>query len=79
MVKSESGIPQEIRLATSMEQALTGSDLALILTEWPEFARANWAGFINTMNEPRVVDARNALDRKKMVELGYLYDDLGRT
>jgi UDPglucose 6-dehydrogenase len=79
MVKSESGIPQEIRLVTSMEQALTGSDLALVLTEWPEFTRANWAGFINTMNGPRVVDARNVLDRKEMVELGYLYDDLGRT
>ena len=30
------------------------------------------------MNEPRVVDARNVLDRKEMIELGYLYDDLGR-
>ena len=79
MVTSESGIPQEIRLVASMEQALTGSDLALVLTEWPEFTRANWARFISLMEGPRVVDARNVLDRKEMVELGYLYDDLGRT
>ena len=51
---------------------------ALILTEWPEFTRANWTSLINLMNGPRVVDARNVLDPKEMVELGYLYDDLGR-
>ena len=77
-VKSEAGIPQAIRIATTIEQVVTDSDLVLVLTEWPEFTRANWASLIGLMNEPRVVDARNVLDRKEMIELGYLYDDLGR-
>ena len=77
-VKSEAGIPREIQIATTIEQAVTDSDLVLVLTEWPEFTRANWASLIGLMNEPRVVDARNVLDRKEMIELGYLYDDLGR-
>ena len=77
-VKSEAEIPQEIRIATTIEQAITDSDLVLVLTEWPEFTRANWASLMGLMNEPRVVDARNVLDRKEMIELGYLYDDLGR-
>ncbi|MBA52127.1 MAG: UDP-glucose 6-dehydrogenase [Acidimicrobiaceae bacterium] len=77
-VKSEAGIPQEIQIATTVEQAVTDSDLVLVLTEWPEFTRANWASLISLMNGPRVVDARNVLDRKEMIELGYLYDDLGR-
>ena len=78
MVKSESGIPQEIQIATTLERAVTDSDLVLVLTEWPEFTRANWASLIGLMNGPHVVDARNVLDRKEMIELGYLYDDLGR-
>ena len=77
-VKSEAGIPQEIQIATTIEQAVTDSDLVLVLTEWPEFTRANWASLIGLMNGPHVVDARNVLDRKEMIELGYLYDDLGR-
>ena len=77
-VKSEAGIPQEIQIATTIEQAVTDSDLVLVLTEWPEFTRANWASLIGLMNGPRVVDARNVLDREEMIELGYLYDDLGR-
>ena len=78
MVTSQAGIPQEIQIAMTIEEAMTGSDLALVLTEWPEFTRANWTSLIDLMNGPRVVDARNVLDRKEMVELGYLYDDLGR-
>ena len=77
-VTSQVGIPQEIQIATTIEQAMTDSDLALVLTEWPEFTRANWTSLINLMSGPRVVDARNVLDPKEMVELGYLYDDLGR-
>ena len=78
MVTNQAGIPQEIQIAMTIEEAMTGSDLALVLTEWPEFTRANWTSLIDLMNGPRVVDARNVLDRKEMVELGYLYDDLGR-
>ena len=77
-VTSQVGIPQEIHIATTIEQAMTNSDLALVLTEWPEFTRASWTSLINLMNGPRVVDARNVLDPKEMIELGYLYDDLGR-
>ena len=77
-VKTQAGIPQEIQIATTIEQAVTDSDLVLVLTEWPEFTRANWASLIGLMNGPHVVDARNVLDRKEMIELGYRYDDLGR-
>tara|TARA_B100000902_G_C26963245_1_gene741575 strand:- start:192 stop:692 length:501 start_codon:yes stop_codon:yes gene_type:complete len=78
MITSPTELPDDIGVAATIEQAMTGSDLALILTEWPEFTRANWANLIDLMNAPRVVDARNVLDRKSMVELGYQYDDLGR-
>ena len=78
MVNSPAEIGDDIRLAANIEEAMTGSEIALILTEWPEFTRANWSKLMGLMNTPCVVDARNMLDRKSMVELGYRYDDLGR-
>ena len=78
MVKSDSALPKGIELAQNLEQAITNSDIAVILTEWPEFTRANWGELRDSMNAPRVLDARNALDRHAMLDLGFQYDDLGR-
>ena len=78
MVKSDSALPEGIELAQNLEQAITNSDIAVILTEWPEFTRANWGELRDSMNAPRVLDARNALDRNAMLVLVFHYDDLGR-
>lgn len=79
MVNSTSDIPNEIEIATTIENAVNQADLAVVLTEWPEFASANWPVLADLMKSPRVVDARNLLDRDAMIELGFRYDDLGRT
>ena len=79
MVNSTSDIPSEIEIATTIENAVNQADLAVVLTEWPEFASANWPVLADLMKSPRVVDARNLLDRDAMIELGFRYDDLGRT
>ena len=79
MVNSTSDIPNEIEIATTIENAVNQADLAVVLTEWPEFASANWPALADLMKSPRVVDARNLLDRDAMIELGFRYDDLGRT
>ena len=79
MVNSTSDIPNEIEIATTIENAVNQADLAVVLTEWPEFASANWPVLADLMKSPRLVDARNLLDRDSMVELGFRYDDLGRT
>ena len=79
MVNSTSDIPNEIEIATTIENAVNQADLAIVLTEWPEFASANWPVLADLMKSPRLVDARNLLDRDSMIELGFRYDDLGRT
>jgi len=78
MVDSQTETLDDIRLVANIEQALDDSEMALILTEWPEFTRANWSKLIDLMDTPCLVDARNVLDRRSMIELGYRYDDLGR-
>ena len=79
MVSSTSDIPSEIEIATTIENAVNQADLAVVLTEWPEFASADWPVLADLMKSPRLVDARNLLDRDSMIELGFRYDDLGRT
>ena len=79
MITSASGISEEIEISTNIEEALSQVDLAIILTEWPEFALANWSKLAKSMNSPRLIDARNLLNRDAMLELGFRYDDLGRT
>ena len=78
MVKNEKGLPTTFALAPTIEEAVRASDIAVILTEWPDFNRANWAAMRNTMKAPRVLDGRNILDRSQMLEMGYDYQDLGR-
>ena len=79
MVNATSDIPSEIEIATTIENAVNQADLAVVLTEWPEFASADWPVLADLMKSPRLVDARNLLDRDSMIELGFRYDDLGRT
>ena len=78
MVKNEKGLPTTFALAPTIEEAVRASDIAVILTEWPDFNRANWAAMRDTMKAPRVLDGRNILDRSQMLEMGYDYQDLGR-
>ena len=78
MVKNEKGLPTTFALAPTIEEAVRASDIAVILTEWPDFNRANWAEIRDTMKAPRVLDGRNILDRSQMLEMGYDYQDLGR-
>ena len=78
MVKNEKGLPTTFALAPTIEEAVHASDIAVILTEWPDFNRANWAAMRDTMKAPRVLDGRNILDRSQMLEMGYDYQDLGR-
>jgi UDPglucose 6-dehydrogenase len=78
-VNSTSDIPKEIEITATIENAVDQADLAIVLTEWPEFASADWPALADLMKSPRLVDARNLLDRDSMIELGFRYDDLGRT
>ena len=52
-----------VELCDSAEEALEGADAAILVTEWPEFARARLGGDRATrMANPLVVDGRNFLD-----------------
>jgi len=54
------------------------ADILVVMTEWNEFRELDMPRLLNTMNEPKIVDARNVYDPVKMRELGFQYIGIGR-
>jgi UDPglucose 6-dehydrogenase len=64
--------------AQSIDQALTGADAAIILTEWDEFKSIDLAQAALLMNQKIIVDARNILDPAQLKEHSFAYAMMGR-
>lgn len=63
--------------ASSIEAVARGADLLLLLTEWQEFKQFDWARIRQSMRQPRIFDAKNALDRNKVIQAGLMYQGIG--
>ncbi len=59
-------------------EALAGADVAVVLTEWSEFAQLDVQRVARTMAQPAIVDARNLFDPAKLRAAGFSYAGLGR-
>ena len=57
--------------------ALTGADVAVIATEWPEFRDLDWERARWLMAVPLVLDGRRLLDPARMAALGFRYERVG--
>jgi UDPglucose 6-dehydrogenase len=64
--------------ATSVDEAVEGSDVVLVLTEWDEFATADADRLAGLAATPRVVDARGKLDPQRWRDAGWAFAGLGR-
>jgi UDPglucose 6-dehydrogenase len=58
--------------------ALDGADALLILTEWNEFRRPDFARMKRQLREHLIFDGRNLYDPDEMAELGFRYHSIGR-
>jgi UDPglucose 6-dehydrogenase len=63
--------------ARSAMEALEGADACVLVTEWEEFLRLDWARVKQVMARPIVLDGRNALDGASLAELGFTYEGMG--
>jgi len=68
-----------IELCASAESALEGADAAILVTEWPEFAKLDWEALRATMATPLVIDGRNFLDPERLRDAGFAYEGIGRS
>jgi len=57
--------------ADSMEEALTGADLTVVLTEWDEFTTADPAELRAIVSGRNVIDGRNCLDASAWSRAGW--------
>jgi UDPglucose 6-dehydrogenase len=73
-----SKVAPELSLAESASQALVGADIAVLVTEWPEFVELDPRRVGDLMAHKRIVDARNVLDPAQWRAEGFHYSSLGR-
>jgi UDPglucose 6-dehydrogenase len=62
----------------SLEEAVEGADLVMLLTEWDEFRQADPEVLGRMVRQRKVVDGRHALDASAYRDAGWEYRALGR-
>jgi len=68
----------DLRYRETIEDAVAGAELILLLTEWPEYVGLDPAELKSLVDQPRVLDGRNALDPDVWRAAGWTYRALGR-
>jgi UDPglucose 6-dehydrogenase len=67
-----------IRCASRNYDALEGAAALLILTEWNEFRRPDFARIKRLLKEPVIFDGRNIFEPKDLQRRGFKYYSIGR-
>jgi UDPglucose 6-dehydrogenase len=66
------------KIASDIREVANSVDLLVFLTEWPEFKEYDWSGIPRQMKTPLVLDAKNFLNKQKMISVGFNYYGIGR-
>jgi UDPglucose 6-dehydrogenase len=65
-------------IETNAEMLADGCDALVLVTEWQEFLRLDYAKMVKLMTNPLVIDGRNFLERSPLENLGFHYVGIGR-
>ena len=72
-------LPDSVAFAEDVYSAVAGACAIVLATEWPEFIEADWSRIKKAMVEPyAVVDGRNALPARMLIDAGFKYFGVGR-
>jgi UDPglucose 6-dehydrogenase len=69
----------DVEMCDSAMEALGGADAAVLVTEWPEFAKLDWSAAAARMARPLLIDGRNFLDAGLLRGVGFEYEGIGRS
>jgi UDPglucose 6-dehydrogenase len=69
---------QKVEFCEDVYTTVKGADCLALVTEWPEFNKLDFKRIKSLMKNPLVVDGRNALDGKRLRELGFTYYGMGK-
>lgn len=78
MEEAKRELPPGIHYAESIEDAITGADAIVLLTEWNEYRGMDLARAKKLMNGNVFVDLRNVYDPEPMRKAGFQYSCVGR-
>lgn len=67
-----------LNYAASLEEALRGSHLTILLTEWEEFASLEPTDLEALVESNSIIDGRNVLDAETWTQRGWRFESLGR-
>jgi UDPglucose 6-dehydrogenase len=67
-----------VRYGKNPYDCLTKADALVIVTEWQEFRKPDFARMKTTMQQAIIFDGRNLFDLDKMGETGFEYHSIGR-
>ena len=67
-----------VEFAGSADEALTGADAVVLVTEWPEFRELDLAAVAGAMRGRLLVDGRNFFDPEAVRAAGLAYEAIGR-
>jgi UDPglucose 6-dehydrogenase len=76
MDKAKKEIP-EVTYCRDLYDAAQGADAIVLLTEWDEFATADWKRLAGLVGRPLIVDGRNTLRREDVLSHGFQYVGIG--
>ena len=68
----------KIEYVKKQYDAIEGADALVIVTEWNEFRRPDFDKIKSLLKKPVIMDGRNLFDPKKMAEMGFEYEGIGR-
>jgi UDPglucose 6-dehydrogenase len=66
-----------LAIVPSADEALCDADVAIIATEWPEYADLDWRAIRETMRSPVIFDGRRLLRSIDVAGLGFRYESVG--
>ncbi|MDO4631307.1 MAG: UDP-glucose/GDP-mannose dehydrogenase family protein [Corynebacterium sp.] len=67
-----------LRTESDINAALSGAELVLLLTEWQEFSHLDPQATIDLVEQPQLIDGRNALNPRAWRAAGWRYTGMGR-
>ena len=68
----------DLHFSSTVEDAVRGAELVLVLTEWSEYVELDPASLDKLVAARRVLDGRNCLDPRRWRDAGWSYRALGR-
>jgi len=80
-IVSQSGLSHAISgviIESDAERLADGCDALVLVTDWQEFLKLDYAQMVKSMNQPLIIDGRNFLNRAEIEAAGFRYVGVGR-